>query len=77
MNNGFKPSHKFSNNLKKLERNTERKYSMQVMSETTTTITTKWKFRFTRGFMLVLELKGFYSGASNILDNFKGAQSYF
>ena len=73
----FKLSHKFSNNLKKLERNTERKYSMQVMSKTTTTITTKWKFRFTRGFMLVLELKGFYSGASNILDNFKGAQSYF
>ena len=73
----FKPSHKFSNNLKKLERNTKRKYSMQVMSKTTTTITTKWKFRFTRGFMLVLELKGFYSGASNILDNFKGAQSYF
>ena len=59
----------------KLERNTERKYSMQVMSTTATT--TKWKFRFTRGFMLVLELKGFYSGASNILDNFKCAQSYF
>ena len=53
----------------KLERNTERKYSMQVMSTTATT--TKWKFRFTRGFMLVLELKGFYSGASNILDIFK------
>ena len=50
----------------KLERNTERKYSMQVMSTTATT--TKWKFRFTRGFMLVLELKGFYSGASNNLD---------
>ena len=33
---------------------------MEVMSTTTTT---KWKFRFTRGFMLVLELKGFYSGA--------------
>ena len=45
----------------KLAKNTERKYSMQVMP--TTTITTKWKFRFTRGFMLVLELKGFYSGA--------------
>ena len=52
----------------KLERNTERKYSMQVMSTTTTittATTTKWKFRFTRGFMLVLELKGFYSGAKN------------
>ena len=44
----------------KLERNTERKYSMQEMSTTTTTTTTtKWKFKFTRGFMLVLELKGF------------------
>ena len=73
----FKPSHKLSNNLRKLERNTERKYSMQVKSKTTTTITTKWKFRFTRGFMLVLELKGFYSGASNILDIFKRPQSYF
>ena len=61
----------------KLGRNTERKYSMQVMSITTATITTKWKFRFTRGFMLVLELKGFYSGASNILDIFKRPQSYF
>ena len=64
----------------KLERNTERKYSMQVMSTTTTittATTTKWKFRFTRGFMLVLELKGFYSGASNILDIFKRPQSYF
>ena len=61
----------------KLGRNTERKNSMQVMSITTATITTKWKFRFTRGFMLVLELKGFYSGASNILDIFKRPQSYF
>ena len=64
----------------KVERNTERKYSMQVMSSTTTkttTTTTKWKFRFTREFMLVLELKGFYSGASNILDIFKCPQSYF
>ena len=68
----------------KVERNTERKYSMQVMSSTTTattttttTTTTKWKFRFTRGFMLVLELKGFYSGASNILDIFKCPQCYF
>ena len=54
---------------------------MQVMSTTaatttTITITTKWKFRFTRGFMLVLELKVFYSGASNILDFFN-PQSYF
>ena len=64
----------------KVERNTERKYSMQVMSSTTTkttTTTTKWKFRFTREFMLVLELKGFYSGASNILDIFKCPQCYF
>ena len=45
-----------SNVLMNLERNTERKYSMQVMSTTTTT---KWKFRFTRGFKLALELKGF------------------
>ena len=64
----FKPFHKFSNTLIKLERNTERKYSMQVMSTatttTTTTIKTKWKFSFTRGFMLVLELKSFYSKAS-------------
>ena len=67
--------HNFSNILMKLERNTERKYSMQVMSTTTTTI--KWKFRFTRRFMLVLELKGFYSGASNILDIFKCPQCYF
>ena len=59
----------------KLERNTERKYSMQVMSTTATT--TKWKFRFTRGFMLVLELKGFYSGAKKILDIFKCPQCYF
>ena len=69
--------HEFLNTLMKLGRNTERKYSMQVMSITTATITTKWKFRFTRGFMLVLELKGFYSGASNILDIFKRPQSYF
>ena len=64
----------------KVERNTERKYSMQVMSSTTTkttTTTTKWKFRFTREFMLVLELKGFYSGASHILDIFKCPQCYF
>ena len=59
----FKAFHKFSNIIMKVERNTERKHSMQVMS-TTATITTKWKFRFTRGFILVLELKGFYSGAS-------------
>ena len=58
----------------KLERNPERKYSMEVMPTTTTT---KWKFRFTRGFMLVLELKGSYSGASNILDIFKCPQCYF
>ena len=31
--------HKFSNNLMKLETNTEKKYSMQVMSTTTTTTT--------------------------------------
>ena len=48
----------------KLERNTKRKYSMQVMSTTattttTTTTTTKWKFRFTKVFMLALELKVF------------------
>ena len=62
----------------KLEINNERKYSMQVMSNTTAITTgTKWKFRFTRGFMLVLELKGFYSGASNILDIFKCPQCYF
>ena len=68
----------------KVERNTERKYSMQVMSSTTTattttttTTTTKWKFRFTRGFMLVLELKDFYSGARNILDIFKCPQCHF
>ena len=42
----------------RLERNTERKYSMQVMS--TITARAKWTFRFTRGFVLVLELKGFY-----------------
>ena len=42
----------------KLERNTERKYSMQVMP--TTTARAKWTFRFTRRFMLVLGLKGFY-----------------
>ena len=53
----------------KRERNAERKYSMQVMSTTTkTTTTTKWNFRFTKGFILVLELKGFYSEAVNILD---------
>ena len=39
----------------KLEKNAERKYSMQVMSITTTTTTTKWKFRFRRVFMLVLD----------------------
>ena len=43
----FKPFHKFSNILMKLERNTERKYSMQIMSTTaaattaTITITTQ------------------------------------
>ena len=56
----------------KLERNTERKYSMQVMSTTTTT--TKWEFRFTRGFKLALELKGFYSGAI-IFSSFLNAHS--
>ena len=66
--------HKFSNILMKPERNIEWKYSMQVMSTTTTT---NWKFRFTRGFMLVLELKGFFSAASNILDIFKCPQCYF
>ena len=34
---------------------------MQVMSTTT-----KWKFRFAKGLMLVLEMQGFYSEASNI-----------
>ena len=71
----------FLNYLMKLERNTERKYSMQVMSTTITTtttkLTTKWKFRFTRGFMLVLGLKGFYGGVSNILDIFKCPQCHF
>ena len=71
----FKPFHKFSNILMKLERNTERKYSMQVMSTTIITIR-KWKFRFARGFMVALELKVFYSGVSNILDIFKCPQSY-
>ena len=70
-----------SNILMKLEKNTERKYSMQVMSTTTTiattTTTTKQKFRSTREFMLVLELKVFYNGASNILDIFKCPQCYF
>ena len=66
-----------SNILMKLERNTERKYSMQVMSTTTTTTTTtKRKFRFTRGFMLFIVLEGFYSRASNILDIFKCPQCY-
>ena len=52
--------HKFSNILVKLERINERKYYMQqVMSTTTTTTATKRKFRFTRRFMLALELKGF------------------
>ena len=55
--------HKFSNILVKLERINERKYYMQqIMSTTTTTTTTtatKRKFRFTRRFMLALELKGF------------------
>ena len=65
-----------SNVLMNLERNTERKYSMQVMSTTTTTTRTKRKFRFTRGFMLVIVLEGFYSRASNILDIFKCPQCY-
>ena len=59
----------------KLERNTERKYSMQVMSTAATT--TKLKFRFTRGFVLVLKLQGFYGGAKKNLDIFKCAQCYF
>ena len=62
--------HKLSNILMKLERITERKYSMPAT-------TTKRKFRFTRGFMLVLELKGFYSGAKKIMDIFKCPQCYF
>ena len=48
----------FHNILMKLERNTEIIYSMEVMSTTATTAT-KWQFRFTRGFMLVLKLKDF------------------
>ena len=35
----FKQFHKFSNILMKLERNTERKYSMQIMSTTAATTT--------------------------------------
>ena len=58
----------------KLGRNTERKYSMQVMSTTATAA--KWKLRFTRRFTLVLELKGFYSGAKKFLDIFKCPQCY-
>ena len=58
----------------KPERNTERKYSMQEMSTATTT---KSKFRFTKGFMLVLDLKGFYSGANKNLDISKCSQCYF
>ena len=52
---------------------------MQVMSTTTTTITTtkKWKFRFTRGFMLIFELQGFYSGAKKTFEIFKCLQCYF
>ena len=73
----FKPFHNISDISMKLKRNTERKYSMQVISTTTTTTTAKRKFRFTRGFMLVLELKGFYSGAKKILDIFKCPQCYF
>ena len=62
----------------KLEKNTERKYSIQVMLTTATATTTKkWGLGFTRGFMLVLELTGFYSGASNILAIFKCPQCYF
>ena len=62
----------------KLEKNTERKYSIQVMLTTATATTTKkWGLGFTRGFMLVLELTGFYSGASNILVIFKCSQCYF
>ena len=61
-----------SNVLMKLERNTERKCSLQVMLTTT-----KRKFRFTGEFMLALQLKGFYSGASHILDIFKCPQCYF
>ena len=63
----------FHNILMKLERNTEIIYSMEVMSTTAT----KWQLRFTRGFMLVLKLKGFYSGASNILDIFKCPRCHF
>ena len=64
--------------LMKLEKNTERKYSIQVMLTTTTATTTKkWGLGFTREFMLVLELTGFYSGASNILVIFKCPQCYF
>ena len=47
---------------------------MQVMSTATAT---KWKFRSTKEFMLVLELKGSYSEAGNILDIFKCPQCYF
>ena len=61
-----------SNVLMKLQRNTERKYSMQVVLTTT-----KRKFRFTGELMLALELKGFYSGASRILNIFKCPQCYF
>ena len=60
----------------KLERSTERKYSMQEMSTTTKT-TTKWKFKFTKWFMLLLELQGFYSGSKNFFDIFKWSQCYF
>ena len=63
----------------KLEKNTERKYSIQVMLTTATATTKKkkWGLGFTRGFMLVLELTGFYSGASNILVIFKCPRCYF
>ena len=49
----------------KLEISTETKYSKQEML-----MGKKKKFRLAREFMLVLELKGFYSAASNIQGHF-------
>ena len=45
----------------KLEKNSERKYSIQIMSTTTatTTTTTTWKFRFKEGLCCFLSIKVF------------------
>ena len=59
--------HAFSNILMKLEKDTERKYSSNVNNNNNN----KMEIQIYKMVYARLELKGFYSGATHILDIFK------